>query len=249
MHQVPGGDRSRWRRHGREAPGLYGLPGPAVEVLALLRGLAALELGGGGERGLTVEDLAQEACLRLLRGVAPAGGWVGRGLDSWAGWLRLLVRNLARDHLARQVRRREASPGRWGLHHGAGSARADSGFERVDEALDPPLASLPAGLRSVAMLVMVGLPVREAARALDLPEAELQRRALLAAWILAEGAPPALDAPGAIPRHARPRGAIVRAVLRRRRAGWSWPQLAAVLGCAPEELRRRAERYFAQDPG
>lgn len=248
MRQGPGGGRAAWGCHGREPPGLYGLPGPAAEVVALMRELAALELGGGGERGFTVEDLAQEACLRLLRGAAPREGWGGCGLEAWSGWLRLLVRHLAQGYLAREQRRREARPGRWGLHHGAGAARADRGFERVDEALDPPLASLPAGLRSAAMLVLAGLSVGEAASKLDLPEAELQRRVLLAAWMLAEGVPPALDAPGAIPRHARLRGAICRAVLRRRRAGWSWPQLAAVLGCGPGELRRRTERHIRKNP-
>ncbi len=242
MHQEPGGGRAGWCRHGRRPPGLYGLPGPAAELVAVLRELAALELGAFSADGLTVEDLAQEACLRLLRGTSPPQGWDGRGADSWAGWLRLLVRNLAQSHRARELRRRAAMPGGSGPHHGMGATGPRDGFERVDEALDPPLASLPAGLRSVAVLVLAGLPVGEAACTLDLTDAELQRRALLAAWVLAEGELPPARGPAGLPAGARARNGLLDAVSRRRRDGWSWVALGSLLQVDWRSLRRAARR-------
>lgn len=239
MHQVPGGGRrTGWEQHeaqpgrGREAR-----PEPLAHLYTLVRGI----LRAGEVGGVEADDLVQDACLALAGFARPPEG-VRESPRAARAWESAVVRNRLKALLRRRsVRDRASGAGRCGPF-GPADATCDGGFEHFDEDLDPPLASLPAELRSAVSLVLVGLPVGEAACTLDLTDAELQRRALLAAWILAEGESPPARGPAGLPAGCRARNGLLDAVSRRRREGWSWVALGCLLQLDGRSLRRAVRR-------
>lgn len=237
------GRRGGWERH---ASAQEETPNGACATLDRLYALAVGLLRARHVRGIEADDLVQEACLALERGPRPPDP-VRHDAHAQRGWEAAVLTNRLKELLRhRSVRERASGAGRCGPF-GPADAACGGGFSHVDEALDPPLAALPEGLRPAAALMLAGLSAGEAARALSLAEAELRRGALLAAWMLAEGEPPALDPAGAIPRRASLRGPILLAVLRRRRAGWGWDAIGHVLGVTADALQQAAKRWIAQN--
>ena len=245
MHEGPGRGRGNgWERH-EARPGRGGAPPP--EPLAHLYALAAGLLRARHVRGIEADDLVQEACLALERGPRPADP-IRQDVHALRGWEAAVVTNRLKELLRnRSVRARANGAGRRGPF-GPAEAASGGGFERVDEALDLPLAALPEGLRPAAVLVSAGLSAGEAACALRLAEAELRRRALLAAWILAAGGPPPARGPGGLPKGARARNGLLDAVSRRRREGWSWVALGCLLQLDWRSLRRAVHRRDTRNP-
>lgn len=115
----------------------------------------------------TVEDLTQEVLLRVARGLPRF-----RGDSRLRTWVFTIARNIVRDH-QRAVRRRPRLV--------AAELAPEASTEEPDPALGIDLRTavgrLDPALREVFVLVeVVGMPYREAARILEIPEGTVKSR-------------------------------------------------------------------------
>jgi DNA-directed RNA polymerase specialized sigma24 family protein len=209
---------------------LADLPWPSI--CAAVRRLAAEEARCARLPAAAVEDVAQEACLRLLMvGRIPAGDLLGPA----GGWLRRVVSNCAHQ-LARGERR-------WRLGNSRPAAEARLRLRaREPVSLDPPtnLAHLPRQERIPLTLLLMHVPLAQIALLEQCTADEARRRARWAGVRLA-------------PHRALPQGAgrvaggleLLRGARRRAAMGalaqFGWPprEVAAEFK-ASERSRRRS---------